>query len=107
MGSTETKADLERMGFSTYDDFNNDDERPQHRVKIDKPFYMGVHEVTLGQFLQYYNADKANHKTDAEKDGKGCWGRLRFYGAGWKFPGQRFWFVRHARECLGMVSGRV
>jgi len=32
---------------------------------------MGTHEVTLGQFLQYYHADKVNHKTDAEKDGKG------------------------------------
>ncbi len=74
MGSTETKSELESNGISTYEDFNNDDEHPQHRVQISKSFYVGVHEVTLGQFLKYYNADKVNHKTDAEKDGKGGWG---------------------------------
>jgi len=74
MGSTETKAELERMGISTYDTFDNSDEQPQHRVKISRDFYLGVHEVTLSQFLQYYNADKVNHKTEAEKDGKGGWG---------------------------------
>jgi len=71
MGSTETKADLERMGISLYEGFGMSAEQPQHRVKISRNFYMGVHEVTLNQFLQYYNADKVNHKTDAEKDGKG------------------------------------
>jgi len=74
MGSTETKADLQQMGFTHYADFEVDDEQPQHRVAISRDFYMGVHEVTLNQFLQYYNADKANHKTDAEKDGEGGFG---------------------------------
>lgn len=74
MGSKETKEDLKEMGMSLYEGFDNSDEQPQHRVQISKPFYMGAHEVTLGQFLQYYNADKLSHKTDAEKDGKGGWG---------------------------------
>jgi len=75
MGSSETKADLERMGISTFEGFNTDVEQPRHRVQISKPMYVGTYEVTLGQFLQYYNADKVNHKTDAEKDGLG--------GRGW------------------------
>lgn len=29
------------------------DERPQHRVRITKPFYMGQHEVTVGQFRRF------------------------------------------------------
>lgn len=74
MGSKETNEDLKQMGMSLYEGFDNSDEQPQHRVQISKPFYMGAHEVTLGQFLQYYNADKLSHKTDAEKDGKGGWG---------------------------------
>jgi formylglycine-generating enzyme len=49
-----------------------DGETPQHRVKITKPFYMGTYEVTLGQFLQFYNA--AKYKMDSETDGKPSWG---------------------------------
>ncbi|MBU6172624.1 MAG: SUMF1/EgtB/PvdO family nonheme iron enzyme [Planctomycetes bacterium] len=74
MGSTESKEDLESMGISTYDGFENNDEHPQHRVQITRPMYVGTYEVTLGQFLKYYNSDKEKHKTDAEKDGKGGWG---------------------------------
>ena len=70
MGSEQTTAELKKMGF--YVEFDgNDDERPQHRVKLTKPFYLSIHEVTLGQFLEYYNADRQKHRTDAEKDGKG------------------------------------
>jgi sulfatase modifying factor 1 len=34
------------------------DEQPQHRVRITKPFYLGQHEVTLGQFLKFYHDAK-------------------------------------------------
>jgi formylglycine-generating enzyme required for sulfatase activity len=48
------------------DRFGN--EIPQHRVRITNPFYMGIHEVTVGQFRQFV-AD-TGYKTDAEKGEK-------------------------------------
>ncbi len=47
-------------------------EQPVHKVKLTKSFYMGTHEVTLGQFLKFYH--DAGYKTDSEKDGEGGWG---------------------------------
>ena len=35
------------------DDKADDDETPQHKVRISRSFRMGVYEVTLGQFKQY------------------------------------------------------
>lgn len=44
-------------------------EGPQHNVTLTKPFALGIHEVTRGQFRQFVEAK--GYKTDAEKDGKG------------------------------------
>jgi formylglycine-generating enzyme required for sulfatase activity len=49
-----------------------DDEYPQHRVRITRPFYLGAYAVTVGQFRRF--AEDANYKTEAEKDGQGGWG---------------------------------
>lgn len=49
-----------------------EDERPQHRVRITRPFYLGAYEVTLGQFLMFYH--DAKYRTEAERDAKGGWG---------------------------------
>ena len=44
-------------------------ERPQHRVKITKPFLMSVTEVTVGQFRKFVEATK--YVTEAEQYGFG------------------------------------
>ena len=39
-----------RMGSPDSDKNAKDDEKPQHRVRITRPFYIGVHEVTQAEF---------------------------------------------------------
>jgi formylglycine-generating enzyme required for sulfatase activity/predicted Ser/Thr protein kinase len=48
-------------------------EKPQHPVTISRPFYMGMYEVTVGQFRQFLKG--GTYKTDAERrpDVKGTW----------------------------------
>jgi formylglycine-generating enzyme required for sulfatase activity len=43
-----------------------------HQVTLSKSFYMGVHEVTVGQFSKFVESEK--YKTEAEADGKGGYG---------------------------------
>ena len=40
-------------------------EPPQHPVRISRPFYMGLHEVTVGQFAEFVEA--SGYVTDAER----------------------------------------
>lgn len=44
------------------------DAEPQHKVRITKPFLLGQHEVTVGQFRKFVTA--TGHKTALEKEGK-------------------------------------
>ncbi len=63
------------MHFETAElaeEFNRlQDEHPQHRVRITKPFYLGTYNVTRGQFRQFVK--DTGYKTDAEKHGQ-AWG---------------------------------
>ncbi len=56
-----------------------DDEGPQHDVEITRPFYLGAHEVTVGQFRVF--AQESRYKTAAEREGQGG-GRKT-----WRAPG--------------------
>ncbi len=76
-----------------------DDELPQHRVRITKPFYFCQYETTNGQFRQFVAA--AGYKTQAETDiiddpkGLGGWAfnqKLEKFegrrpGFDWRHPG--------------------
>ena len=48
------------------------DERPQHRVRISRPFYLGACEVTRGQFRRFVEA--TGYRTEAEGYGRSGWG---------------------------------
>ena len=48
------------------------DELPRHRVRITRPFLLGRHEVTVGDFRAF--VDATGYRTEAERDGTGGWG---------------------------------
>ena len=69
-----------------------DAEQPQHPVKITRPFFLGIHEVTAGQFRRF--VEESGHQTEAEKDGKGShvWNETKKTweldpGKNWRNPG--------------------
>jgi formylglycine-generating enzyme required for sulfatase activity len=78
MGSRESAEDTAAFFNKTYggDDLKADvfqDEHPQHRVRITRPFYLGAYHVTRGQFRQFV-AD-TGYETEAERgDKKGAYG---------------------------------
>jgi formylglycine-generating enzyme required for sulfatase activity len=81
------------MGASDADELAREDERPRHKVRIGEPFYLGAHEVTVGQFRAFVK--ETGFQTAAETDGKGASGynadRRGFeYGSArysWRHPG--------------------
>jgi formylglycine-generating enzyme required for sulfatase activity len=64
------------MGSPLSDPDADANERPQHRVRITRPFTLSRHEVTRAQFARFV-AD-TNYRTDAERDGKGGYSADRF-----------------------------
>ena len=77
MGSHESTAEIQ-VAFAIPEELRNtpwanyDDEVPSHEVTITRPFYLGTHEVTKGEFAEFVSATK--YKTDAERDDVGGWG---------------------------------
>ena len=60
------------MGSPDSDQDAVDKEKPQHRVRITRPFYLGATEVTVGQFREV--AEATGLRTEAETDGNGGFG---------------------------------
>jgi sulfatase modifying factor 1 len=73
MGSTDAQLALLKPLFPTVNTDFFKEEQPAHKVRITRPFSLGAHEVTVGQFRRF--VEQAGYKTEGEKDGKG--------GAGW------------------------
>lgn len=71
MGSRESAEELAKA-YEGANAASFADEYPLHKVKLTKPFLLGQHEVTVGQFRAFVEA--TGYKTDGEKDGKGGWG---------------------------------
>jgi formylglycine-generating enzyme required for sulfatase activity len=59
MGSPESELGRERQ-------------ETQHEVELTQGFYLGMHEVKVGQFKQFVR--DAKYRTDGQRDGKGGWG---------------------------------
>ena len=72
MGSTDADVALalkiaEAARLEEYGVPRIQEERPQHMVRITKPFRLGVHEVTIGQFGKFI--EQSGYKTQAEELG--------------------------------------
>jgi formylglycine-generating enzyme required for sulfatase activity/tRNA A-37 threonylcarbamoyl transferase component Bud32 len=95
------------MGSPDSDPTAGAEEKPQHVVRLTRPFYLGAHEVTVGQFRAFVEA--TNYKTRAEQDGKG--GAIfdnkrkkavKDPGLNWRRPG--FWRDQADDEPVVQVS---
>jgi formylglycine-generating enzyme required for sulfatase activity len=60
------------MGAADGDQDADKSEKPRRKVRITRPFYLGVHEVTVGQFRAFVR--DTSYQTGAETDGKGSSG---------------------------------
>lgn len=57
---------------SPRDEPQREAQEKRHEVELTKEFYLGVHEVTVGQFKEFVCG--ANYTTEGDRDGKGGWG---------------------------------
>jgi formylglycine-generating enzyme len=60
------------MGSPESDPAAQPNERPQHRVRITKPFQVGRHPVTVGQFRRFVR--DTGYVTEGERSGQGSFG---------------------------------
>lgn len=58
-----------QMGARENDSEASETERPVHPVTISQPFYLAVHEVSVGQFAEFVR--NTNYRTDAKADTQG------------------------------------
>ena len=64
------------------------DEAPVHRVRITRPFWMGKHELTVGQFRRFVEA--SGYKPQSEADGTGGYGYRAGYDPATSLRGDAF-----------------
>ena len=93
MGSHESGEEVARLakqyGYDSAKAEDYADEHPQHRVQLSRPFYLGIHEVTVGQFRAFVKA--TDYKTEAESDGKGGWVRNWSEAGKWEQKPEYVW----------------
>jgi formylglycine-generating enzyme required for sulfatase activity len=58
------------MGSPDHEHGRESNEGPQHEVVLTRPFYMGAHDVTVGQFKAFVK--ETGYQTEAEKSGEGA-----------------------------------
>lgn len=81
MGSTEEEREAFAIRFAPDELEALMDEGPVTSHKISTPFYISVHEVTVGQFAAFVNA--SGYRTQAETDGGAFeWVRVETAGTG-------------------------
>jgi sulfatase modifying factor 1 len=57
------------MGSPDSEKGHEPDESPQHRVRLTRPVYVSLHEVTVAQFFQFVSA--TGYRTDGERERRG------------------------------------
>jgi formylglycine-generating enzyme required for sulfatase activity len=93
------------MGSPDLDQDAGTEEKPQHRVRITRSFYLGATEVTVGQFRRVVEA--TGLCTEAEINGRGrwVWDRARsMYKADPKYTWHNPGFVQTDRHPVVEVS---
>lgn len=78
MGSTSEelaalKQELEQLGVGDFDKFVAQSSGPKHFVELTKPFYMGVHEVTLSQFRDFVEASSYTSTLERASNARFTW----------------------------------
>lgn len=90
MGSDETPESLARsfplLERKRFTDLT--DEAPVHKVRITRAFYMGQHEVTVGQFRRFLEA--SGYQPESEADGTGGYGYNPAYDPATSVSGDTF-----------------
>src|SRR5262249_20347494 len=92
MGSSDTQIDslMKRFQGTLINRKDFEREKLERGVKVEKPFYMAVDEVTVGQFRKFMTARK-DFKTEAEVSREGSVGiethNINNINLTWKSPG--------------------